>query len=91
MSQRVNDKDRIIEKIRSLQYAARILGYVLSGIGLWVFFVGCMCVVGRGKNVDDIFTLAGFCVVPGWLLQRFGDSLFPFSKRLFKDGTEVLS
>lgn len=62
----------------ALRITAAFLGYFLCGIG-WLIFV---CNLAGGNA--EMYRLAGWFIVPGWLLLRFASGLFPFGRRIVR-------
>jgi hypothetical protein len=58
----------------------RGLGSFCYGIGWYLFFV-CVVNIRDIHPQDGSFQACGYWIVPGWLLLRFADGLFPFSRR----------
>jgi hypothetical protein len=67
---------------------ARPMGYLFYTLG-WLGFIWSVLLLKlmpepeEGGDVPG-FIICGCFIVVGWLLIRFGDGLFPFSKRVFK-------
>jgi hypothetical protein len=38
----------------------------------------------RAQDLGYLFRASGFFIVPGWLLLRFADGLFPFGRPVFQ-------
>ena len=75
------------------------VGYVITLIGWFLFLMGMTCLIFYPSNANNpdpdaqvhamgfivgLFRAAGVGLIPGWFLLRFGDNLFPFSRRLFR-------
>ncbi len=59
---------------------AYCVGIILSSLGWTIFGVGfAFFDYGSGRSFTHM--LAGILIVPGWLLLRFCNSLFPFVRR----------
>jgi hypothetical protein len=69
-----------------LQGLACGVGYVFTFIGWVLFTLGVVCLADAGPSpwIEEPFRWASYWIVPGWLLLRLGNGLFPFSRKLFK-------
>jgi hypothetical protein len=76
-----------------LRGLVRGVGYVLVCIGWILFALGVVFLfkIGNVRCIEEPFRWASYWIVPGWLLLRFADGLFPFSKKFFKTIKESLS
>jgi hypothetical protein len=73
----------------ALQFISRLIGCYIICFGWMVLGVGVLTMAG-GQDDSLPFIIAGFLLVPGWLLLRFADGLFPFSSKFYETLEEPL-